>query len=472
MAEFDRSDPAAGSDDLVWWSATETAARVVARTISAVEVIDAHLARVAAVNGQINAITRVNPHARAEAEAVDRAVDQGRELALAGVPVTIKDNVDVAGQTSPNGVPALDSTVASRDAPLVENLRAAGAVILGRTNTPEFSWRWHTDNPLFGPTLNPWDERLTPGGSSGGASAALASGFGCLAQGNDAGGSVRWPANCAGVSALRPTVGRVASNNVTAGGERPLGIELAAVQGPMARSASDCRAMFEVMAAPTWRDPSYVPAPFDRRHEMRVGWHLGAGADPHPDVVAAVETACGALADHGWTVAPVAVPDLEASARDWATLITTDFHVTNRATMLELGSPAIAGMLDVFDQMGPPVDLAGMYAVLARRAAQLRAWQRLLVEDVDVVVLPVAMEPAWGAADDTTSRVRLEAIFAANTPLVAFNFLGLPVAAQPTGVVNSRPVGVQIVARRFAEHVALDAAETIESVLGQFRSPA
>ena len=418
MAEFDRSDPAAGSDDLVWWSATETAARVVARTISAVEVIDAHLARVAAVNGQINAITRVNPHARAEAEAVDRAVAQGRELALAGVPVTIKDNVDVAGQTTPNGVPALDSTVASRDAPLVENLRAAGAVILGRTNTPEFSWRWHTDNPLFGPTLNPWDERLTPGGSSGGASAALASGFGCLAQGNDAGGSVRWPANCAGVSALRPTVGRVASNNVTAGGERPLGIELAAVQGPMARSASDCRAMFEVMAAPTWRDPSYVPAPFDRRHEMRVGWHLGAGADPHPDVVAAVETACGALADHGWTVAPVAVPDLEASARDWATLITTDFHVTNRATMLELGSPAIAGMLDVFDQMGPPVDLAGMYAVLARRAAQLRAWQRLLVEDVDVVVLPVAMEPAWGAADDTTSRVRLEAIFAANTPLV------------------------------------------------------
>jgi len=138
MAEFDRSDPAAGSDDLVWWSATETAARVVARTISAVEVIDAHLARVAAVNGQINAITRVNPHARAEAEAVDRAVDQGRELALAGVPVTIKDNVDVAGQTTPNGVPALDSTVASRDAPLVENLRAAGAVILGRTNTPEF----------------------------------------------------------------------------------------------------------------------------------------------------------------------------------------------------------------------------------------------------------------------------------------------------------------------------------------------
>ena len=471
MAEFDGSDSAAGSDDMVWWSATETAARVAARTVSAVDVTDAHLARVAAVNGDINAITRVNPHARAEAEAVDRAVTQGRELALAGVPVTIKDNVDVAGQTTPNGVPALDIMVAASDAPLVENLRAAGAVILGRTNTPEFSWRWHTDNPLFGPTLNPWDGRLTPGGSSGGASAALAAGFGCLAQGNDAGGSVRWPANCTGVSALRPTVGRIASHNVTAGGERPLGIELAAVQGSMARSAADCRAMFEVMTASTWRDPSYVPAPFDRRHEMRVGWHLGAGVDPHPDVVAAVESACGALAGQGWTVEPVTIPDLEASARDWATLINTDFHVTNRSSMLALGSPAIAAMLDIFDRVGPAVDLAGMYALLARRAAQLRAWQRLLVEDVDVVVLPGAMEPAWAAGDDTTSPARLEAIFAANTPLVAFNFLGLPVAAQPTGVVDGRPIGVQIVARRFAEHVALDAAETIESVLGRFRAP-
>ena len=239
----------------------------------------------------------------------------------------------------------------------------------------------------------------------------------------------------------------------------------------MARSVADCRAMFEVMAAPTWRDPSYGPARFERHHQLRVGWNLGAGAEPHPDVVVAVATACDALTDRGWTSREVAVPDLEASARDWATMINTDFHMTNRATMVELGSPAIGAMLEVFDRLGPAVDLAGMYALLARRAGRLRAWQQLLTQDVDVVVMPVTMEPAWPSGDDTTSLSRLEAIFAANTPLVAFNLLGLPAVAQPTGVVNGRPVGVQIIARRFAEHVALDAAEAVESVLGTFRPP-
>ena len=398
---------------------------------------------------------------------------KGGSLPLAGVPVTIKDNVDVAGQSTPNGIATLDTTAATADSPLVHSLRAAGAVIIGRTNTPEFSWRWHTDNPLFGPTVNPWDATLTPGGSSGGASAALAAGIGCLAQGNDAGGSLRWPANCTGVSSIRPTIGRIASHNVTAPGERPLGIELAAVQGPMGRSVADVRLMLDVMAGlaagtagESWRDPSFVPAQVDSPHEKRVGWCLGAGAEPHPEVVAAVELACDALAAGGWTVKPVAVPDLAASARDWATLINTDFHITNRSTMIELGTPAIAAMLDVFDSVGPAVDLAGMYALLARRAAQLREWQRLLTVEVDVAVLPVAMEPAWPAGDDMSARSRLEEIFAANTPLVAFNFLGLPAAAQPTSLVDGRPNGVQIISRRFADGVALDAAATIENLLG------
>ncbi len=434
--------------------------------MSAQEVMAEHLARVEAVNPLLNAITRVNPVAMADAADVDRALADGAALPLAGVPVTIKDNIDVAGQTTPNGVLALNKTAASVDAPSVASLRAAGAVVLGRTNTPEFSWRWHTDNPLFGPTLNPWNPALTPGGSSGGAAAALAGGFGCLAQGNDAGGSVRWPANCTGVVGLKPTVGRIPGHNVTAAGERPLGIELTASQGPMARTVADVRLMFEVLAAGSWRDPAHVPAAFLSQHERRVGWCLGAGAEPHPDTVAAVSVACGALAEVGWTVTETEVPDLEASARDWATLINTDFHTLSRSTMSELGSPAIAMVLNVFDAVGPAADLVGIYALLARRSAQIRLWQQLLTESFDVIVLPVTMEPAWPAGDDVTSPARLKAIFASNTPLVAFNFLGLPAVAVPTGVVEGRPRGVQIVARRFAEHVALDAAAAIESFLG------
>lgn len=472
MAETSEIDD---TGDMTFWSAVAVADRVGRRDVRAVEVVEAHLARIAAVNGALNAITLVDEGALAEAEAVDvavaRAITEGHQLPLAGVPVTIKDNTDVAGQSTPNGVPALNATVADADAPLVERLRAAGAVIIGRTNTPEFSWRWHTDNPLFGPTINPWDPGLTPGGSSGGAAAALAAGMGCLAHGNDAGGSVRWPANCTGISAIRPTMGRIPSHNGTAPGERPLGIELAAAQGAMGRSAADVRLMLEVMAGEHWRDPSSVPASFDAAHTKRAGWCLGAGVEPHSEVVAAVEGACGALVDAGWRVKPVAVPDLETSSRDWATLINTDFHLTSRNTMLELGSPAIAAMLEVFDDVGPAVDLAGLYAVLARRAVQLREWQRLLSVEVDVVVLPVTMEPAWPAGDDTTSRRRLEQIFTANTPLVAFNFLGLPAAALPTSLTNGRPNGVQIVARRFAEGVALEAAAAIEGILGRFPSP-
>ena len=136
--------------------------------MSAQEVVAAHLARVDAVKPRVNAITRLNPAAMAEAAEIDRAVADGAILPLAGVPVTIKDNIDVAGQTTPNGVPALNQTAASVDAPSVASLRAAGAVVFGRTNTPEFSWRWHTDNLLFGPTLNPWNPALTPGGSRAG----------------------------------------------------------------------------------------------------------------------------------------------------------------------------------------------------------------------------------------------------------------------------------------------------------------
>ncbi|MGI9613694.1 MAG: amidase [Acidimicrobiales bacterium] len=454
-------------DDLPFTSATEVVASVLAGRLRAVDVVDAHLERIDAINDEVNAITRVNDGARDEAAAVDRAVAAGETLPLAGVTVTIKDNVDVAGQATPNGLAALANEKADSDAPLVEHLRAAGAVILGRTNTPEFSWRWHTENPHFGATLNPLDATLTPGGSSGGAAAALAAGIGCLAQGNDAGGSIRWPANCTGVSGLRPTIGRIASHNETAPAERPVGIDLAAVQGPLARSVDDLRLMFDTMVAPSWRDPSWVPAPGPSSgsgHRRRIGWCLGAGPEPHPEVVAAVEVACEALRSDGWTVEPIEVPDLADAARGWAALINTDFWVTgSRDTMLELGSPMIANMVELFDRLAEPLlESAGLYALLAERTAQVRLWQRLLIETVDAVVMPVSMEPAWPAGDDATSLERLAVIAAANTPLVAMNFLGLPAVAQPTGFTGGRPNGVQVVAARFAEHTALDAAASIE----------
>jgi amidase len=451
------------------WSAVDTAALVRAGQISAEEVVTDHLAA-AGEHATLGAITRLDETAIAQARALDRRRAAGEALGpLAGVPVTIKDNVDVAGQSTPNGVAFLDQTTAPADAPSVAHLRAAGAVILGRTNTPEFSWRWHTDNPLFGPTLNPRRPDLTPGGSSGGAAAALAVGIGCLAQGNDAGGSLRWPAACCGISALRPTQGRVPGHSSTATGERPLGIDLMATQGPMGRTVADLRAMLTMLAQPSWLDPAYVPAPLvdaERRAVRTVGiltpGALAEAGPVHPQVVTAIERAIAAFEQAGWSVREVEVPSLATAAEAWTRLINTDFAQRLRPVMEREGSAAMTAVLRVFDRLGPPLDVASLYDVLALRASQLRRWQAVLSTKIYVALVPVANEPAWPVDDDLRSTERMEDIFRANTPLVAFNFLGLPALAQPVGEVDGRPAAVQLVGARFAEDAVLAAAEVLE----------
>lgn len=449
------------------WSAAGTAQRVRSGAVSAVEVVRSHLARLDAVNPALNAVTRRDDEAAlAAAAALDDARSAGAALGpLAGVPVTIKDSTDVAGQSSPNGVPALDGVVATDDAPLVGHLRRAGAVVIGRTNAPEFSWRWHTDNPLFGPTVNPWDPTRTPGGSSGGAAAAVAAGIGALAHGSDAGGSLRWPAACCGVATLRPTQHRVPAHNVTAGAERSPAIDLMAVHGVLARSVADVRLAMPVLVQPSWRDPAHVPVPFtDVTHRRRAGICVDVGTALHGAVGAAVTEAGDRLRDAGWSVRVVPDPGIAEAARHWATLLATDFAHTSGPTFRRLGSAALHPMLDVLDDVaGPPLDLTAYIGLLAARATIVRRWQQLLTEEIDVLVLPVCTEPTWPAGDDLSGRARLEEIFAANAPLVAGNFLGLPAAAVPVSQHDGIPVGVQIAAARFADTVALDAAAAIEA---------
>jgi len=206
----------------VWqWSALETAAAIRAGAISAVEVIDVHIGRMRAVNPKLNAVVvDLSEEALKAAKAADKARAKGAELGLLhGVPITIKENVDYEGRPNPNGVPAQMNIIAPSDAPVVRNLRKAGAIVLGLTNTPEFSFRGFTDNPLHGLTLNPWDPDITCGGSSVGAGAAVAAGIGTIAHGNDIGGSLRWPAHCNGVATIKPTQGRIPAYNQSAAAE-------------------------------------------------------------------------------------------------------------------------------------------------------------------------------------------------------------------------------------------------------------
>src|SRR5438105_7854415 len=246
-------------------SAGELATCIRTRGCSSREAVQAHLDRVAAVNPALNAVTvALTESARAEADAADSALARGATVGpLHGVPFTVKENVDVAGSATTWGLQALAGQVAGRDAPAVAGLRAAGAIPMARTNMPDFALRWHTDNDLHGPTRNPWDGSLTPGGSSGGEAAALAAGMSPLGVGNDLGGSLRWPAQCCGIAALRPGLGRIPSAAVTQPTDPPAAIQLFNSQGPMARSVADLRIAFAAMAGHSTRDPWYAPVDVD-----------------------------------------------------------------------------------------------------------------------------------------------------------------------------------------------------------------
>jgi amidase len=296
--------------EAIWrWSATRVAAAIRSREISAREAIDASLSRMAAVNGKLNAVTvDLSDDARAAADRADRAVAAADAPLgpLHGVPVTIKENVDQQGCATTNGVVAFRDLIAAADCPAVANLKSAGAIIIGRTNTPAFSFRIDTVNDLRGRTYNPWSRTHTPGGSSGGAASSVAAGITPLAHGTDIAGSIRYPAYACGIAGIRPSFGRVASYNPTQAAERSLSSQLMSVQGPLARSVADLRVGLAAMAARDARDPWWVPAPLAGSapaRPIRVAVVTAAddlaGSKLHPHVSAAIGKAGRWLAEAG-----------------------------------------------------------------------------------------------------------------------------------------------------------------------------
>ena len=229
-------------DDLWRRPAQELATLVAGRKVSARETVSASLARLDAVNGAINAVIAHRPEeALARADAIDRAIAKGDNAGpLAGVPVTVKVNIDQMVFATTNGVRLLRDNVAQHNNPVIDNLEKAGAIIIGRTNTPAFSYRWFTSNLLHGSTKNPRNPSLTPGGSSGGAASAVTAGIGAIAHGTDIAGSIRYPAYACGVHGLRPTVGRIPAFNASLP-ERSIGGQITAVSGPLARTVGDLR---------------------------------------------------------------------------------------------------------------------------------------------------------------------------------------------------------------------------------------
>jgi amidase len=386
------------------------------------------------------------------------------------VPVTIKINIDVEGQANSNGVAGFRDNIAPGDSPVTANLKTAGAIIIGMTNTPEFSMRGFTDNPLHGLTKNPWDPAITCGGSSGGAGASMAAGIGCIAHGNDIGGSLRWPAYCNGIATIKPTQGRIPAFNPSAPAERPLLAQLMSAQGPLAREVRDVRLGFRAMAQRDMRDPWWVPAPLEgpplpRPIKVALA-RVPDDIDADPDVLALLRTAADHLTDAGYEVVEADVPDLAGTWKLWCDLIMTELAVLQEAQMRKLGSAAFRQTLDGFLKMATILDRRGYMEAIADRSRVLRNWLSFL-ETYPVILTPLSMKPTPEANADLGGDARVRSLFWNDLRFMSsINVLGLPAAVVPIGIVSGHPVGVQLIGSRYREDVCLDAAAAIEAKVG------
>lgn len=446
-------------------SATEVAERIRARKMSAVDAALAALARLDAVNPRLNAVVDWRAEeALARARATDAALARGDAPgALAGVPVTVKVNIDQAGFATTNGIRQQRDLVAASNSPVVDNLLKAGATVIGRTNTPAFSYRWFTGNQLHGETLNPRNAALTPGGSSGGAAAATAAGIGHIAHGTDIAGSIRYPAYACGIHGLRPSLGRVAAYNASSP-ERTVGGQLMAVSGPLARTVSDLRLGLAAMAGPDARDPWWMPVPLvgaEVAKKAALCTHPD-GMQTAPEIVAALHEAAARLKDAGWSVTELdELAPIQAVCDAQITLWMGDgFEAMVQAAQAEGDAGAIAALAGQA-AVGKAVTLASFSQALRTRATITRQWQ-LFLDRYPVVLLPVSAELPFDANLDLRDAASYARVWRAQSTMVALPLTGLPCMTLTMDNSGERPVGVQILAARFREDVCLAAGEAIE----------
>jgi amidase len=452
------------------WDAVDVASGIRTGLISSREAVQASLARLAAVNPVINAVTVVHAEqALLQADKADRAVLRGDALGLLhGVPVTTKENVDQAGSATSHGVVAFTDDVASADSPVVANLRKAGAIVVGRTNMSAFAMRWHTDNDLHGPTFNPWSRQVTAGGSSGGAAASVAAGITAIAHGNDYGGSIRYPAYCCGLVGIKPTLGRVPHFNPSAKDERSLTLQMFSAQGPIARRVRDLRVALQAMSLGDARDPAWVNAPLEgpiSARLPRVAMTVNpSGLGVHPAVEDAVRKAADVLVCAGYEVEEVEPPDTNAVAELWWRLAWWEINALSGSAIRKFGDEGVQRAFEMYVASTPKVDLQGYMRGLAARATHLRRWLQFL-EHYPLILGPVSTELPFLVDFDLQPGLSGETVRRAQRLLIAVNLLGLPAVSVPTGLSNGMPVGVQLIGSQFREDLCLDAAQAIEARL-------
>jgi Asp-tRNA(Asn)/Glu-tRNA(Gln) amidotransferase A subunit family amidase len=470
-------------DDVVYISLTEMSERIRAKKLSPVELVDAHLARITQLNPKVNAFVTVDEkRAREQAKSAEAALSSSAKSnslgPLHGVPISIKSSIDVAGLPCECGSILRKGNLPTEDAPLVKRLRAAGAVILGNTNVPEFLMAYETDNLLYGRTNNPWDLSRTPGGSSGGEAAAIASGCSAGGVGSDGGGSIRIPAHYSGICGLKPTPGRIPSTGHFPGSAGPFA-QLGVV-GPMARTIRDVERLFEVMAGPDPGDPASAPVPLRRWsaleiRKLGVACFVDDGVTPvTPETAAAVRTAAEALRAQGFQVADWRPQNLDRVWQLWWNLFGRAGQMAFAPT-IESHEAELSPILRAFRAKvaeAPPLTAQELLNTLLARDV-LRANLLAKMEEFPILICPACAVPAFrhGEREWTVQGRKVEYLKAMSYSQW-FNLLGNPAAVVPVGrSPEGLPIGVQIVGRPWEEEAVLAVAAKIEEACGGFRRP-
>lgn len=454
-------------DPLYYSSAAALASAIRRRRLSSEEVVQAFLKRIEEVNPKINAVVELVAEAALEkARLADASISSGDALGpLHGVPITLKDSIDTAGVISTGGTLGRVSFVPEQDATVAARLRGAGAILLGKTNTPELTSSYETNNLIFGFTHNPYDTGRTPGGSSGGAGAIVASGGSALDIGSDTGGSIRFPAHCCGIAGIKPTSGRVPRT----GHIYPFGgfMDSFTTLGPMARYVDDLVLTLPVISGPDWRDPFIVPMPpadpgsVDLK-SLRVSFHTDNGiASPTSETAQTIRRAAEALADAGARVEETRPDGIEESYDIIHALWVADGGAGDRKLLAKAGTTKhtltwLDGLVSL--SMGEFSDLVGRWDTFRSRMIAF-------LESFDVILSPVNAKPAQPHGEFTDG----DPMFSYTQ---TYNLTGWPSAVIRGGASpEDLPIGVQIVARPWREDVALAVARHLEQLLGGFQPP-
>jgi Asp-tRNA(Asn)/Glu-tRNA(Gln) amidotransferase A subunit family amidase len=468
-------------DELVQKSATELVALLHSREVSPVEVVDAHLRAIEQLNPAINAIVTTPDDLREGAVAAENAIMRGARLGpLHGLPITIKDTIDTQGLRTTSGSRVRAQHIPAEDAVAVARLKAAGALVLGKTNVPEMAIPYETDNPLFGRTNNPHNPQLTPGGSSGGEAAAISACLSPAGIGSDLSGSIRVPAHFCGIAGLKPTVGRVPMDGHTPSASGV--VALGACIGPMARSVEDLRLLFRVLADIT--DEETTAAEMlgaKKRRGVRVAWYREDPTGPVADeIMKTVESAAHALTDAGLETFEAMPPGITKASQLWINLFSraanSEIASLYRGHKDEAG-PLVARLLrdasDEPDEFEDRIDnaekLAKAVVERGRLGEDLLRWMKT----TPLIVAPVG---AIAAFEHGRHRVQVNGmyvnVFRAFSYSQAFNVFGFPSVTVPAGKTSSGlPIGVQVIGRPFEELTVLAAASIIEEALGGWQKP-